>query len=198
MRALPRFDARQAPNCCDPRIDHDPERAQRDPDDTCHAFTVTQNGYGEDVTGRKRDIDYLQGEIQELFADLWQVPGFAGLRRGFRPQSDCFRTDDPPTLHVVIELPGVDPESVEVVAADRTLLIAGVRERPQVDGARYLAIEIEYGAFERRIELGEEVDTAAATARYDRGMLKVVLPVAQRKARQGRVPVDVRRAETGG
>ena len=69
------------------------------------------------MTGHKRNIGDLQGEIQELFADLWQVPGFAGLRRGFRPQSDCFRTDDPPTLHVIIELPGVDPGSVEVVAA---------------------------------------------------------------------------------
>jgi HSP20 family molecular chaperone IbpA len=119
------------------------------------------------VTGRKRDIDYLQGEIQELFADLWQVPGFAGLRRGFRPQTDCFRTDDPPTLHVIVELPGVEADS----------------------------IEIEYGAFERRIELGEDVDTAGATARYERGMLKVELPVAQRKARQGKVPVDVGRSE---
>ena len=62
-------------------------------------------------------------------------------------------------------------------------------------GARYLAIEIEYGAFERRIELGEDVDAEAATARYDRGMLKIVLPVAQRKARQGKVPVDVGRSE---
>jgi HSP20 family molecular chaperone IbpA len=158
-------------------------------------FTVAKSGYGGDVTGRKRDIDYLRGEIQELFADLWQVPGFAGLRRGFRPQSDCFRTDDPPTLHVIIELPGVDPGSVEVVAANRVLVVAGVRERPQVDGARYLAIEIEYGAFERRIELGEDVHTEAATARYDRGMLKVVLPIAQRETRQGRVPVDVGRSE---
>jgi len=159
-------------------------------------FTVAQSGYRGDVTGRKRDIDYLQGEIQELFADLWQVPRFAGLRRGFRPQTDCFRTEDPPALHVVIELPGVDPDSVEVVAANRTLLIAGARERPKVHGARYLAIEIEYGPFERRIELGEDVDTAAATARYDHGMLKIVLPIAQRKARQGKVPVDVGRRET--
>jgi HSP20 family protein len=149
------------------------------------------------VTGRKRDIDYLQGEIQELFADLWQVPGFAGLRRGFRPQTDCFRTDDPPTLHVIVELPGVEPDSVEVVAANRVLVIAGVRKRPRVDGARYLAVEIEYGAFERRIELGEDVDAAAATARYDRGMLKVELPVARRKTRQGKVPVDVGRSEAG-
>src|SRR6476661_6059844 len=104
------------------------------------------------------------------------------------------RLSGPPTLHVVVELPGVDPSSLEVVAANRVLVVAGVRERPQVDGARYLAIEIEYGPFERRIELSEDVDTKAAAARYDRGMLKVVLPVAQRKARRGRVPVDVGRS----
>ena len=145
------------------------------------------------MTGRKRDIHDLQSEIQELFADLWQVPGFAGMRRGFRPQADCFRTEDPPTLHVVIELPGVDPESVEVAASDRAVLISGARERPKVPGARYLAMEIEYGAFQRRIELGEEIDTTQATASYDRGMLKVVLPVAQRAPQQGTVPVEVKR-----
>jgi HSP20 family protein len=145
------------------------------------------------VTGRKRTIDDLQGEIQELFADLWQVPGFAGMRRGFRPQCDCFRTEDPPTLHVVVELPGVDPESVEVVAAGRALVVAGRRERPRIEGARYLTIEIEYGAFERRIELGEEIDTGAASARFDRGLLKVELPVAPGSTRPVTVPLEVRR-----
>ena len=154
-------------------------------------FTVPQSGYGGRMTGRKRQLDDLQGEIQELFADMWQVPGFAGMRRGFRPQCDCFRTDDPPTLHVIVELAGVDPESVEVVASGQTLLIAGVRERRKVDGARYLAMEIEYGPFERRLELGAEIDTEAATARYDRGLLKVELPVAQHRA-QGAAPVEVR------
>ena len=154
-------------------------------------------GTGEDVSGRKRTTDDLRGEIQELFADLWQVPGFAGMRRGFRPQCDCFRTDDPPTLHVVIELPGVDPDSVEVVASGRTLLIAGVRGRTKVDGARYLAMEIEYGPYERRIELGEEIDTEGATARYDRGLLKVELPIAPRRAQPGAVPVDVRQTKAG-
>ncbi|MDX6485303.1 MAG: hypothetical protein QOF43_456 [Gaiellaceae bacterium] len=145
------------------------------------------------MTGRKRDIDDLQSEIQELFADMWQVPGFAGLRRGYRPQCDCFRTDDPPTLHVVIELPGVDPDSVEVVAAGQMLLVAGTRERPKVVGAHYQAMEIEYGPFQRRLELGEEVDAAQASASYDRGMLRVVLPIAARPPSQGNVSIEVRR-----
>ena len=129
------------------------------------------------MTGRRRDLDDLQSEIQELFADLWQVPGFAGMRRGFRPQCDCFRIDDPPALHVTVELPGVDPESVEVSAAGRMLTIAGTRERPKVPGARYQSMEIEYGGFQRRLELGEEVDASRASATYERGMLKLVLPV---------------------
>ena len=145
------------------------------------------------MTGRKRDLTDLQGEIQELFADLWQVPVFAGLRRGFRPQCDCFRIDDPPVLHVVVELPGVDPESVAVSTSGRVLVIAGTRERPTVPGARYQAMEIEYGAFERRVELGEDVDANGATATYERGMLKIVLPVTRRDVERQPTPIEVTR-----
>ena len=145
------------------------------------------------MTGRKRDIDDLQGEIQELFADLWQVPRFSGIRHGFRPQYDCYRTESPPTLHVVVELPGVDPASVEVVASGKTLVASGSRERPSAEGARYLAMEIDYGPFQRRIELGEEIDPSHATASYDRGMLKVTLPLTERVPPSGPVPIEVTR-----
>jgi HSP20 family protein len=129
------------------------------------------------VSGRRRDIDDLQSEIQELFADLWQVPRFSGLRRGFRPQCDCYLTDDPPTLHVLVEVPGIDPDTVEVVATGRTVVISGNRERPKIPGARYESMEIEYGPLQRRFDLGVEVDSSRARASYDRGMLKIVLPI---------------------
>ena len=60
---------------------------------------------------RPNDIDRLHEEIQELIDELWQAPRFAGGRRGFRPQVDCIRSEDPPALHVVVELPGVDLRS---------------------------------------------------------------------------------------
>ena len=145
------------------------------------------------MAGRRRHIGDLQGEIQELFEDLWQVPRFSGIRHGFRPQVDCYRTEDPPTLHVVLELPGVDPDSVQVVATGRTLVVAGDRERPQPEGARYQQIEIEYGPFERRIELGDAIDTSRASATYDAGMLRIDLPLAQQPPRRAHVPIDVRR-----
>jgi len=129
---------------------------------------------------RKRDdIDRLHDEIRELVDDLWQVPRFVAGRRGFRPNVDCIRVDDPAALHVIVELPGVDPKSIRVVAADRVLVVAGERCRPGLIG-RYQQMELEYGPFERRISLAEPIDTATASARYEKGLLTVELPIAAR------------------
>lgn len=142
----------------------------------------------------RRDIDRLQGEIEELFADLWQVPRFSGLRHGFRPAVDCFVTDDPHELVVIVELAGVDPESIEIVVAERTLTVSGHRSRPRVDGQVYQQAEIEYGRFERRISLGQNISPAAATAVYEAGFLRITLPIAKRAPRRRTAAIVVRRA----
>jgi HSP20 family molecular chaperone IbpA len=129
---------------------------------------------------RKRDMSKIHEEIQELFEDLWQVPRFSGWRRGWRPQLDCYRVADPPAVHVVVELAGVDPERLRLSVEGRVLTVTGRRDRPQVPGAQYRQMEIEYGPFETQVQLFEEVDTASAHAEYERGLLKVTLPVAQR------------------
>lgn len=110
--------------------------------------------------------------------ELWEVARFSG-RRGFQPQCDCYRTDYPPSLHLTIELPGVDPAGVRIVASGTALVVSGVRARPQPAGARYRQVEIEYGPFERRIELAEDVDAEAATATYEAGMLRLEVPLQE-------------------
>ena len=155
-------------------------------------FTLAQSGNRETMAGKRKNLDDLQGEIQELFADMWQVSGFAGMRHGHRPQCDCFRTDDPPALHIVLELPGIDPHSVELVVQGRSFVVSGTRERPIVPGARYQQMEIEYGVFQRRLELGEDVDPARANATYERGLLRVVLPLAEHGAEPTKIVIEVR------
>lgn len=139
---------------------------------------------------RQTDIDRLHDEIQELIDDLWHLPRFVGGRRGFRPQVDCIRSEDPAELQVVVELPGVDPKSIQIVAADRVLVVAGERRRPGVSG-RYQQLEIEYGPFQRRIQLDEPVDPTAAIARYENGMLTVVLPIAPQAPQAERVSIVI-------
>jgi HSP20 family protein len=131
-------------------------------------------------------------EIEELFADLWQVFPFSrGARRGYRPQVDVLHGDDPEALTVLVELPGVDPDTVKLVAAARVLVIAGERRRPTNCG-HYEQLEIEYGPFQRKVALSQDIDPERATATYERGILRVVLPVAPKPAPRESVPIHVR------
>ena len=140
----------------------------------------------------RRDVDRLHDEIQDLFAELWQVPRFLS-HHGFRPQVDAYRTPDPPQLSIVVELPGVDPGAVHVVVDDHKLLIAGERPRPKIESAGWQQMEIEYGPFQRTIGLPDDVDPAQATADYEHGLLRIVMPVVK-KPQSGpvKVPIDVR------
>lgn len=146
------------------------------------------------MTGR-RDLGRLQGEIQELLADLWQIPRVAGLRQGFRPPADCFRTDDPPELVVVVDIAGVAPEQVHILVAEGVLFVSGERTRPSsAQRPSYRQIEIDYGLFQRQIALGEEVDAEAARATYDNGLLTIVLPAARKSRSQspGKATIEVK------
>jgi HSP20 family protein len=138
---------------------------------------------------KRRDVRRIHEELEELFADLWQVPGFAGLRQGFRPQVDCYRTEEPPAVTLVVDLAGIDPEEVSIEVSERTVVVSGVRRRPPLTcRVSYRQMEIEYGQFQRRISLAEDVDPAAGEATYERGLLKVVLPLAQ-KPPAGRITI---------
>jgi len=138
-----------------------------------------------------RDIDRLQSEIEELFSDLWQVPRFMGHRRGFRPAVDVYRSQDPAELRVHVEVAGIAPESIEVVTSGRTLLVAGERSRPPACGT-YEQMEIEYGHFQRSVQLPADVQTDAATATYEHGVLTIVLPIATQPPSPKQVPIEVR------
>jgi HSP20 family protein len=140
---------------------------------------------------RKRNIDQLQREVQELFSELWQVPRFSGLRAGFRPHVDCYRTEE--SLTVLVELPGVDPDAVDLHVADGRLSIAGTRQRPRYEGQVYQQMELDYGPFRRQVALDADVDVARADATYDRGILTIVLPLAQRPAKGERMVIAVTR-----
>ena len=143
----------------------------------------------------RRDVDRLHDEIQDLFAELWQVPRFLG-HHGFRPQVDAYRTADPPRLTIVVELAGVDPAGVQVVVEDHKLLVAGERPRPRVDGGSWQQIEIEYGPFQRVIGLPDDVDPGQATAEYEHGLLRIGMPIVKRPPRGPvKVPIDVRASE---
>jgi len=130
--------------------------------------------------------------MEELFAELWQVPRFTRRHSGFRPQIDCYRTERPDAFHVVVDLAGVDPEKVQLFADEGTLIIAGERRRPRNSGRIYQQMEIDYGRFTRQIALGAEIDVDRAKATYERGILTILLPLAKKPTPAERVEIRVR------
>ena len=146
------------------------------------------------MTRRERMTPHdLHAEIEELFSELWHVPRFAGMRRGFRPMVDSYRTDDPAELTVIVEVPGIDPKSITIVVSERTLAVSGERVRDRSDGRVYQQMEIDDGPFQRQVLLGEDVDPQEATARYEHGMLTITLPLAAKPVLGGRFAIVVER-----
>jgi HSP20 family protein len=136
-------------------------------------------------------MERLQSEVEELFADLWQLPHFLTGTGGFRPHVDCYRSAKHSQFVVLAELAGVDPAELSVAVEGRELVIAGKRRRDREEGRVYQLMEMEDGPFERRIPLAPDVDVANGAAQYDRGVLSVVFPLAKARARSGKVQLRV-------
>ena len=137
-------------------------------------------------------MERLRVEMEELFADLCQVPRLVGHRRGFRPRLDVYRTDDPHAVNVVVELAGIDPSEVELSFAEGVLVITGNRRREAKGQAVYQQMEMDYGRFQRHVDIDERIDPEGIEAAYDRGLLRITLPVATRRAKAVRVVITAK------
>jgi predicted unusual protein kinase regulating ubiquinone biosynthesis (AarF/ABC1/UbiB family)/HSP20 family molecular chaperone IbpA len=86
------------------------------------------------------------------------------------------------------ELPGLDPENdIEVTVDGRILTIRA--ERCQRDKGPYRS-EFHYGSLARAVRLPARVDAADVTARYDKGVLEVSVPLRVVKPEATRIPIE--------
>ncbi len=105
----------------------------------------------------------------------------------YRPKFDWWVGDDGVVLKG--DLPGVSPEQLELEYEDGTLSIrANVRDRLPETGV--LRREYGIGNFQRKFQVGHEIDASAITAHLDGGVLTLVLPL-QEKAKPRRIDVNV-------
>ena len=100
---------------------------------------------------------------------------------------DLYRDADNYVLNA--DLPGIDPESVDVDVDGQLLSIRAERAPRTQEGVRWIARERSTGSYLRRFTLGQAIDTAHISAKYDNGVLSVVLPVTE-KAKPRKVEVQ--------
>lgn len=134
----------------------------------------------------------LQRQTNRLFDGFFGNFGIEPFGRdgdwyaGFSPDMNV--TEDDKNVHVSVELPGMDTGDIELSLSDNALTIKGEKKAENEHEEKgYHRVERSYGTFERIVNLPAEVDEAGAEAKFEKGILTIVLPkkaLEERKAKR--------------
>lgn len=127
--------------------------------------------------------DDFQRIVRQVFGDA-----DTSLAGAFSPALDVEETDNEFTLHV--EIPGVEPDEVDVSIEENVLTIAGTRDfysNKEAEGFRRM--ERRFGRFHRAVRLPDRVDPDRVAAAYKDGMLTITVPKAE-SAKPRRIQVE--------
>jgi HSP20 family protein len=90
---------------------------------------------------------------------------------------DAWREGD--EFVVELDLPGVDPATIELDVERNVLTVAAERKSRLDDDKEIVAAERPVGTFSRQLVLGDTLDTDKVTANYDAGVLALRIPIRE-------------------
>jgi HSP20 family protein len=129
------------------------------------------------------EIGDFADEVRRVFLELGLPFGAESLAGECSPAVDVYETDD--TFEIAVDLPGVDPGALRLLAKGDSLLIAGEKSarRARTDSSFHL-VERGYGRFARVVRFSRGCDAAKARATLKDGALRISLPkIADRRGR---------------
>ena len=135
-----------------------------------------------------------QSEFDRLFnsmvGDLFGRRGVQNVttRTTWTPRLEAYAKDGDLMLHC--DLPGVGLEEVEITLDGNVLTVSGERKAATEEGVNYYLNELPYGAFSRSVTVPEGVDAEAIKARFENGVLEVVLPGAVQEAQPKKIAIE--------
>ena len=133
-----------------------------------------------------REMDRMAGQLLGYASPPSRGPRWMPM--------DLYRSGDHYVVNV--DLPGVDPGSIDLDVDGNTLSIRAERTLRAEDGVQWLAQERPAGAYLRQLNLGEGLDLDGIHAHYENGVLSLTIPVAeQAKPRKIEVQTGGKRQE---
>jgi len=124
-----------------------------------------------------RDLLASQREFDRLFREAFSPALAEGevSTRTWAPPVDIYENGD--NLVLKAELPGINPDDVEIRVEDNTLYLKGERKfEKEVKEQSYHRVERTYGTFTRTFSLPNSVDADKVSANYKDGVLTLTMP----------------------
>jgi HSP20 family protein len=133
----------------------------------------------QQISKLRKDMDRMLERVLGEFRPA-SSPGFA-LKR---PHYDLIETDKDLILNA--EIPGINPNEIEIDITDNVLTIEGETSQDTVsEGENHHYVERRYGTFSRSIPLPRRIVLSRVRATYKDGVLKVVMPKYSGEEKRG-------------
>jgi HSP20 family protein len=122
-----------------------------------------------------QDLLAIQDEMNQVFGRARQGQGGG---RVWAPALDISERKD--AYVVTVEVPGVNPDDLDITLEDGLLTIQGERQFTQESTEQqFHRVERRYGSFRRSITLPSQVQADSIEASFENGVLEVVVPKAE-------------------
>ena len=113
-----------------------------------------------------REVDRFADQVDQVLRRTAPSVPMDAVRHGDR-------------VFVNFDLPGVDPDAIDVSVERDVLTVSASRRFERAEGDEVLANERPQGTYTRRVLLGESLDTSRLEAAYDHGVLSITIPVSE-------------------
>ncbi len=140
-------------------------------------------GYHSGLLALRREMNQL---FDNFLSGRFPFPGMLdGCRQTLVPDLDM--SENETSIIIEAELPGLDIKDVEVTFENGILSISGEKKwEGREEKANYHLMERRHGSFHRALRLPESVDGDKVEAKFDKGVLRVMLPKKPEAVRQHR------------
>lgn len=131
---------------------------------------------GRGTSDRYGDMVPLRSVMDRLFESAFAPALLAGRGEGGFGGFGIDVEEDDDAYYVSCQLPGVNPDDVELNVHENVISISGEMRREAREGRRQVMRESQHGRFERHVSLATPVDAQKTEATFKDGVLEITLP----------------------
>ena len=117
-------------------------------------------------------------DMSRLFDEMWRRSQRSSGGSNWYPAIDVKENEN--EYKIVAELPGMTKDDVKISVTDNIVSVRGEKKaQSEEKNENWHQMERTYGAFERSFTLGTSVDPSGVKARFESGVLTIILPKSE-------------------